>query len=73
MTTDDIESSRAAHRDMFAALKARRDLLEEAVRKKTEELKAICIKEGVSLGYIIVEMFPFHASFRKIFFKIVFI
>ena len=53
MTTDDIESSRAAHRDMFAALKARRDLLEEAVRKKTEELKAICLQEGVSLGDII--------------------
>ena len=53
MTVDDVEASRAAHRDMFAALKARRDLLEESVRKKTEELKALCIKEGVSLSNIV--------------------
>ncbi|KAI0231688.1 FERM domain-containing protein 4B [Lamellibrachia satsuma] len=50
LTVDDIEASRAAHRDMFAALKARRDLLEESVRKKTEELKALCIKEGELTG-----------------------
>ena len=33
---------------MFAALKSRRDMLEEALRKRTEELRALCIKEGVS-------------------------
>ena len=35
-------------REMFAALKARREGLEEILRKRTEELKLLCIKEGVS-------------------------
>lgn len=48
VTLEELEATRGAQRDMFAALKARKEVLEEALRKKTEELKAICIKEGVS-------------------------
>lgn len=35
-------------REMCSALKARREALEDILRKKTEELKLLCIKEGVS-------------------------
>ena len=45
---EDYEVSRAAQRDMYAALKERRHALEEALRKKTELLKALCLKESVS-------------------------
>ena len=48
MTPEELEASQAAKRDMYAALKARKEALEEAVKKKTEELKLLCIKEGVS-------------------------
>jgi 5'-3' exonuclease len=34
-------------REMYSALKARREALEDILRKKTEELKNLCIKEGV--------------------------
>ena len=36
-----------AEREMFQALKARKEALEEAVRKKLEELKVLCFQEGV--------------------------
>lgn len=35
---------------MYAALKARQAALEEALRKKTEELRALCIQEGELTG-----------------------
>jgi hypothetical protein len=38
----------AAKREMYQALKARKAALEEALKKKTEELKALCLQEGVS-------------------------
>ena len=44
----ELEETRAAQRDMYAALKARKEALEEALRKKTEELKALCLNEAVS-------------------------
>lgn len=34
-------------REMSVALKARRTALEEALSKRLEELKQLCIKEGV--------------------------
>ena len=34
-------------REMCTALKARREALEEILKKRTEELKLLCIKEGV--------------------------
>lgn len=34
---------------MYTALKARKEALEEAVNKKLEELKQLCIQEGVSV------------------------
>jgi len=40
--------SQKVQREMYQALKARRDAMEETLRKKTEELKLLCIKEGVS-------------------------
>ena len=49
VTPEELEASQAAKRDMYAALKARKEALEEAVKKKTEELKLLCIKEGVSV------------------------
>lgn len=38
-----------AQREMYTALKARKEALEEAVNKKLEELKQLCIQEGVSV------------------------
>ena len=35
-------------REMCSALKARKEALEDILRKRTEELKLLCIKEGVS-------------------------
>lgn len=40
-------------REMYSALKARREALEDILRKKTEELKTLCIKEGVRFSHII--------------------
>jgi hypothetical protein len=37
-----------AQREMYTALKARKEALEEAVSKKLEELKQLCLQEGVS-------------------------
>lgn len=42
-------------REMYSALKARREALEDIVRKKTEELKNLCIKEGELTGRLPVE------------------
>ncbi|XP_041348053.1 FERM domain-containing protein 4B-like isoform X3 [Gigantopelta aegis] len=39
-----------AQREMFEALKARKEALEEALRKKTEELKLLCFQEGELTG-----------------------
>ncbi len=55
VTPEDLEASRAAQRDMFAALKARKDALEEALKKRTEELKALCLKEGELTGELPAE------------------
>lgn len=48
VTAEDIEQSRVAKHDMYVALKARRDALEAALKKKVEELKLVCIAEAVS-------------------------
>lgn len=48
LTADDLESSSTAQRDMQSALKERRRALEEIVKKKTEQLKALCLQEAVS-------------------------
>ncbi|XP_062575985.1 FERM domain-containing protein 4A-like isoform X2 [Saccostrea cucullata] len=39
-----------AQREMYTALKARKEALEEAVSKKLEELKQLCIQEGELTG-----------------------
>ncbi|KAK8784735.1 hypothetical protein V5799_008898 [Amblyomma americanum] len=41
---------------MLAALKARKEALEEALRKKVEELKSVCLKEGEVTGELPPEM-----------------
>ncbi|CAH1784307.1 unnamed protein product, partial [Owenia fusiformis] len=50
LSIEESETTKAAQRDMYAALKARKEALEEALRKKTEELKLLCIKEGEITG-----------------------
>ncbi|GFS97801.1 FERM domain-containing protein 4A [Trichonephila clavipes] len=42
--------------EMFVALKARKDALEKALRKKCEELKKICLREGELTGSLPPEM-----------------
>ncbi|OWF55448.1 FERM domain-containing protein 4A-like isoform X3 [Mizuhopecten yessoensis] len=44
-----------AQREMYQALKARREALEESLRKRTEELKLLCIKEGELTGKLPIE------------------
>ncbi|XP_055881357.1 FERM domain-containing protein 4A-like isoform X3 [Biomphalaria glabrata] len=39
-----------AERDMYQALKARKEALEDALKKKMEELKLLCIQEGELTG-----------------------
>lgn len=41
------EESKAATIEMLSALKSRKDALQDALKKKNEELKALCLKEGV--------------------------
>ena len=36
-------------REMFETLKVRKEALEDALNKKVAELKALCLREGVSL------------------------
>lgn len=43
---ENLESQKA-EREMFKALKARKEALEEALRSKLEELKLLCFQEGV--------------------------
>lgn len=50
-----------AQREMYTALKARKEALEEAVNKKLEELKQLCIQEGVSVMSK-VNQWPFKIS-----------
>ncbi|XP_067129060.1 FERM domain-containing protein 4A-like isoform X2 [Centruroides vittatus] len=49
------EESRVARLEMLSALKARKEALEEALSKKTEELKALCLKEGELSGELPIE------------------
>ena len=48
--TELTEDSKRARAEMIAALKARRDALEEKMREKRAMLKEICIKEGELTG-----------------------
>lgn len=48
--TIEQSDSLKAERDMYQALKARKEALEDALRKKTEELKMLCLQEGVSIS-----------------------
>ncbi|XP_074644352.1 FERM domain-containing protein 4B-like isoform X2 [Tubulanus polymorphus] len=50
------EEMKTANRDMFTALKARKDALEDELRKKTEELKIICLKEASITGELPPEL-----------------
>lgn len=49
MNCDPSVETVKAQREMYTALKARKEALEEAVNKKLEELKQLCIQEGVSV------------------------
>lgn len=46
------EETQAAKQEMLMALKARKEALEDALRKKLEELKAVCLREGEVTGEI---------------------
>lgn len=48
---DQSETTREAQREMYSALQQRKEALEETMRKKLEELKQLCLKEGVSSRY----------------------
>ncbi len=48
VSAEELEACRAAQRDMMEALKARRAALEDALSKRTEQLKQLCLKEAVS-------------------------
>ena len=41
------EESKAATIEMLTALQSRKDALQESLKKKTDELKALCLKEAV--------------------------
>lgn len=47
------EESKAATIEMLTALQSRKDALQESLKKKTDELKALCLKEAVIIHFII--------------------
>ncbi|XP_064606112.1 LOW QUALITY PROTEIN: FERM domain-containing protein 4B-like [Liolophura sinensis] len=47
---DQSETTREAQREMYSALQQRKEALEETMRKKLEELKQLCLKEGELTG-----------------------
>ncbi|CAG2101826.1 unnamed protein product [Medioppia subpectinata] len=50
-TLSQLETNNTAkEKDMFETLKVRKDALEEAMNKKLQELKALCLKEGELTG-----------------------
>ncbi|XP_070192442.1 FERM domain-containing protein 4A-like [Littorina saxatilis] len=55
LNTENIEAQKA-EREMFQALKARKEALEETLRKKLEELKLLCYQEGELTGHMPKEM-----------------
>ncbi|XP_052781859.1 FERM domain-containing protein 4A-like isoform X3 [Mya arenaria] len=48
---DPAETSKV-QREMYTAMKARREALEEILKKRTEDLKLLCIKEGELTGVL---------------------
>ncbi|KAL3852057.1 hypothetical protein ACJMK2_015746 [Sinanodonta woodiana] len=52
---DQVDANKV-QREMYQALKARREAMEELLKKKTEELKLLCIKEGELTGVLPEEM-----------------
>ncbi|XP_059151029.1 FERM domain-containing protein 4A-like isoform X3 [Physella acuta] len=67
--TIEQSDSLKAERDMYQALKARKEALEDALRKKTEELKILCLQEGDLTGEVPKDMPLAHGEpvpvFRK--------
>ncbi|XP_076447684.1 uncharacterized protein LOC143284660 isoform X2 [Babylonia areolata] len=51
LNTENVETQKA-EREMFQALKARKEALEEALKKKVEELKVLCFQEGELTGHL---------------------
>lgn len=52
--TIEQSDSLKAERDMYQALKARKEALEESLKKKIEELKLLCLQEGVHILYLYI-------------------
>ena len=57
VTVEDLEASRQASRDMHKALRTRKEALEAELRRKVDELRALCLKEGEITGEVPFE-FP---------------
>ncbi|KAL3852033.1 hypothetical protein ACJMK2_015722 [Sinanodonta woodiana] len=55
LNCDQVDANKV-QREMYQALKARREAMEELLKKKTEELKLLCIKEGELTGVLPEEM-----------------
>jgi len=45
----DSEANRAAQREKYAELKARKESIEEKLRDSMDKLKELCLQEAVSL------------------------
>ncbi len=54
VNAEELEAFRSAQNDMMEALKARKAALEDALKKKTEQLKALCLQEGVCMKQHII-------------------
>lgn len=54
--SDSCEESNLEVFEMFVSLKARKEALEEALHRKTEELKKLCLQEGELTGALPPEM-----------------
>ena len=55
--SDDSEISRSVQRDLWMALKSRRDALEAEIKTKLVKLKELCLKEAVSRFILILDLF----------------
>ena len=47
VSSEQLEALHVAQKDLLAALKARRDALQDDLKTRTQQLKELCIKEGV--------------------------
>jgi Cytohesin Ubiquitin Protein Inducing Domain len=58
--SDDSEVSRSVHRDLWTALKTRKEAIEAELNAKIAKLKELCLKEAVCTSIDLFDIFSCH-------------